>query len=172
MARQTNRPILHLPLSDADRLLETAAAAGLVFSFLLIALFWARLPAVVPTHFGASGRADAWGPKETLLVLPLVVLPLLYILLTALSRYPWIYNYQVPITEENAERQYRIALSMMRWMKLEMVWLFVFLEWETVEAGISGAKRLNPWFVPGLAAGIVLIFGVVAYHLIQAYRAR
>ena len=47
--------------------------------------FYGSLPDVVPTHWGADGQANGWGPKSTVLIM--AALPaLMLILMTALPR--------------------------------------------------------------------------------------
>ena len=47
--------------------------------------FYGSLPDVVPTHWGADGQANGWGPKSTVLIM--AALPaLMLILMAALPR--------------------------------------------------------------------------------------
>ncbi|MPV89690.1 DUF1648 domain-containing protein [Georgenia ruanii] len=71
-----------------------------------IAVRYPSLPATIPTHFDAAGTPDGYGPRATLLWLPLVWL-VLQAGIEALSRHPRIFNYPVRVTEDNAQRLYR-----------------------------------------------------------------
>ena len=43
--------------------------------------FYGSLPDVVPTHWGADGQANGWGPKSTVLIM--AALPALMLILMA-----------------------------------------------------------------------------------------
>ena len=45
---------------------------ALAGSALFLALSWRAMPDRIPTHFGAAGRIDSWGPKSTVLILPIL----------------------------------------------------------------------------------------------------
>jgi uncharacterized membrane protein len=118
------RPKLHIVLSPADRFLE---ALGYVLLCLMwgIAMFAFReLPGTIPIHYDTSGKADSYGDKMFLLLLP-VIPTAIFFAITALSKYPHIFNYIVTITEENARRQYSLALRLLRVLKIAVVLIFL-----------------------------------------------
>jgi uncharacterized membrane protein len=54
--------------------------SSLLFVLLLVLIplgyafyLWPDLPDSIPTHFGINGKPDAWGKKETIFILPLVM---------------------------------------------------------------------------------------------------
>ncbi|WP_071593339.1 DUF1648 domain-containing protein [Kamptonema formosum] len=106
--KQANRPILSIPRSPAATVLDIVAAAGTVLSVALPVQSWKALPPVIPVHFGLSGMPDGWGAKAILWLFP-ALSAAIYMGLTVLSRFPHTFNYPVPITSENAARQYRLA---------------------------------------------------------------
>lgn len=163
-----NRPLLRIPYSPMERNLEIASAAGLAFGLLTIVQSWSSIPDSIPTHFGFSGRPDAWGAKRMLLLFPIVSV-VLYAGLTAISRYPHLYNYPWPITEQNAQRQYQLARSLLCGLKVEMIWLFTFLEWKTVQVALGKAEGLGAVL---LWVWLVVIFGTIGIYVREAYRAR
>ena len=71
-------PAVTIP-STSPLLPALALVAGAGCGLIALAYAWARypeLPASIPTHFGASGRPDAWRDKSlaTVMLLPLVTL--------------------------------------------------------------------------------------------------
>ena len=90
----------------------------------LLAYYWTALPPVVPTHFGITGMPDAWGSKW-LELLPLALGTVLYGGLTIMGRYPHLFNYPWPITQENAPQHYQLARTLVTALKTEIMWLFV-----------------------------------------------
>ncbi len=164
---RSNRPVLDLPLTPLQVSLEILSAIGLLSLVLVVALAVPGLPERVPTHFGASGVADGWGPKSTVWILPAVG-TFLYVMLTVFLRYPQIYNYPVPITPENAERQYQAARTLLSATKAEILGLFVYLGWGTVAVASGRAQGLGLYPMAMLP---VLLVSVIVYT-IQARRAR
>jgi len=162
------RPVLNLPLSSLDGFVEFASVAALLFLLVSTALYWSALPERVPTHFGLSGRPDAWGAKSSLLLLPIFAI-VLYAGMTILGRFPHIYNYPVQLTEENVERQYRIARTLIGWVKLEVVWTFALIQWETMRVVFGKAEGLDLWLIIGIVTAPLVTAGVGIY---KAYRAR
>ncbi len=73
------------------------------------------LPAEIPTHFGITGEADAWGSKWSLVVL-LVLWAVLQVGLDVLSRHPRLFNYPAPLTSANVQRLYRAGEQMLVWL--------------------------------------------------------
>lgn len=155
-------------MTPTDRALEVVSAIGTAFA--LAVTLWAmpRMPDRVATHFNFLGRADGWGPKEILWIVP-GSLALLYVALTIACRFPHTFNYPVAITAENAERQYTLAVSAMRWLKAEMVVLLSYGSWATIQVALGQAKDIGVWFAP---VTLVVVLSTVAALLIRSYRAR
>lgn len=86
------RPVLKLTLSPLDRNLEFAGKLLLAAVWLLTLYALLKLPVTIPIHFNASGQADRYGNKLTLLFLP-VLATVIYVGFTYLNRYPHIFNY-------------------------------------------------------------------------------
>jgi hypothetical protein len=153
------RPVLKLPRPLLDNLLEIAAVAGLLGMLLIVWAAWPQLPVRLPTHFGLSGLPDAWGGRGSLLFLPIVGF-FLYVMMTVIYRYPQIYNYPVKLTEANVERLYRRSRSLIQWLKAEILWLFWYLEWQTIQIGLGKSGGLGGAFLPILLLVLVVTTGV------------
>ena len=164
----TKRPLIKIEPSSTDRILDTTAILGLLFMVAATAVYYPKLPQIIPTHFDFAGKVDGWGPKWSLLFLPALG-AVMYVGMSIAARYPHTFNYPVPITEENAERQYRIAVSAMCWIKMEIILLFTVLDWQILQAVLSKDARFNPAIVLAFVGAIVL---TTAALVVQAYRAR
>lgn len=163
-----NRPVLTLPRTRLDAILEGLAVLGLLVMTILPAYYWSVLPPAVPMHFGVAGAPDAWGSKW-LVLLPLAVGAVLSGLIAVTNRYPHLFNYPWPITEKNAPEQYRLARSLMTALKAEMVWLFAFIEWCMIRTALGARHGLGPWFFPAL---VVTLGATLGIWYRQASRAR
>ncbi|BAY24601.1 hypothetical protein NIES2100_43960 [Calothrix sp. NIES-2100] len=162
------RPVFLPPQSQQGKMLNWIAIAGIVALFATAIHAWVVLPETIPIHFGLDGKANGWGSKNFLWLLPIVGL-LMYGMLTVVSRYPHTFNYAVRITEENALRQYQIACSMLNWLKTELIWLFAYIEWQIFYLANTETPNLGIWFLP---VSLIIIFGTNAYWLTQSFLAR
>jgi uncharacterized membrane protein len=164
---QTPRPILEIPRSGMEKVLEYASFFGLLAMFALVAAYWVQLPARVPMHFNAAGKVDGWGPKASVWAVP-VVTSALYLLLTLVSRIPHAFNYPWPITENNAARQYQLARLFVVSLKLDLVLVFFSITFVICQMG-RGQGGLGFWFLP---LGVGALFVVIGAYIVAAYRAR
>lgn len=129
---RSGRPKMAPPLSKIDLVLEAIALIGLLLTIGFVIYGIINLPENIPTHVGPSGGVDSYGSKWILLsVLPMGNI-IVYALITVTNRYPYILNYPTIVTEENAPRLYRLARSMMCWVKVLFVWTFVVMVWENI----------------------------------------
>lgn len=125
---------------------------------------WSALPDTIPTHFNASGQADAWGGKESLILIPVITI-VLYIVLTITGIFIKYANSPYRITAENAERQYRLLLAMTVWLKTEMVALMAWLGWKTIRISLEGGNTLGTQFLSVMLVGILGTIGWFVYRL-------
>ena len=139
---KSKRPVLKIPRSPLENVTEVLAVLGIIVNALILYYYWPALPDVIPTHFGISGEADGWGSKNTLFFL-LGMGVFSYVLMTVLNFFPHTFNYLVEITEKNARAQYANARLMMNFMKVELVYLFAYLTWGTVQAALGNASGLD-----------------------------
>ena len=162
------RPVISLGLSPVLVAVELLAAIAILLAVLLIVQFWAVLPDRIPIHFGDRGLADAWGDKVTIWIMPAVA-AIIFAVLTAVSRYPHTFNYPVPITSENARRQYLLGRGLLVWLKAEICWLSAFVVRQQILVALGNAQRFSIELLLGL---VVLIFSTVGVYLFKAYSAR
>ena len=59
---------------------EYLAWVAIVLPLVYLFLVWNQLPDIVPTHFGPSGKPDAYGPKWTLTILSAVSIGVYFLL--------------------------------------------------------------------------------------------
>ncbi|MBW4618170.1 MAG: DUF1648 domain-containing protein [Cyanosarcina radialis HA8281-LM2] len=163
---KSQRPIISLPKSQQETILNLVAIAGLVAVFTIAIRGWSVLPETIPTHFDIAGKADGWGSKSTIWLFPILG-TIVYVGFTILRRYPHTFNYPVAITEENAAKQYQIAVSLLDWLKAEFVWQITYIVWLIIEMARTGASGLSWLLLPAI---LITIFGTVGFYLWQAYQ--
>ena len=152
---------------DMRFLREALTLAGLAFQIGAVWAAWNTLPDRVPSHYGFSGRADAYGARSSLIVLPAVSIGL-YLLITAVSSFPQLLNYPVAVTDKNRDRLQAIALAMIGWIKAEMTWSFAYVSWAIVREahGVSGG--LGWAFLPLTLGAVGATIAIAAVQVARA----
>ena len=160
------RPVLRIKLTSADKLLEVGGWIILSLLWLILILKFTYIPDTIPIHYSVTGKPDSFGNKTTIFLLPILG-TLLFVGMTILNNYPHIFNYPTKITNRNAERQYKIATKLIRYLKFIIVLTFsliVFMTFQTVNDKLSG---LGIWFIPII---IGLIYIPLIYAIIKLFK--
>lgn len=154
-----NQPKIKLIPSLNDKLIDYTSLAIIIFLFVFTFISYKGLPEKIPTHVGFSGQPDKYGSKATLWLLPIIE-TFMFLGLYSLNKVPHLFNYMVEITEENAERQYKISTRMMRWINLCTVLLFAVIQAEIVLSanGKNTSGGLTALFFCLLTFVIIFIF--------------
>ncbi len=159
------RPRIKIQTTPGQKVLEAIAAAVLLTLALYLWKLWPGIPDNVPTHFNLAGRPDRWGSgKGTLLLMPALALGM-YAMFTVLGRMPHLYNYPSMLTEANAPRLYAIGVSLMIWMKAEMIVLFGVITWRQIEVATGRADGFGPWLMPIMIAVNLATVGVHLWRM-------
>lgn len=167
-ARYGKRPILEIQYSQPEVMLEVIAAVGVLILIIFSIVSWPELPDKIPSHFGASGFPDGWSSKQSIWFLPGIGAGL-FVLLTIVSKFPHTINFPWAVTDENAEKQYQIGRAMVVSLKAELVWLFAYMEFGTIQVSMGKTDGLGMIFLP---ITLIVIFGTVAFFLVKGYKAR
>ena len=157
-----SRPKIKLTLSPLDKALELIGKIFLVFMWSLTLYVFIRLPTTIPIHFNTSGKADNYGNKMTLLILPLIA-TIIYFAITQLNKQPHILNYMTIITKENAEKEYTGATRILRFLKLLILLIFSLIVLFTFLTSSAVTNRLGFWFLP-------MIFGLLSISAVVSIR--
>ncbi len=161
-----DRPRIPITPTNADLLLEISGIGLISFALGYIGFHYQDLPEIIPVHFNLSGEINGFGGKETLWLLPAAAL-FIFIGMSALCRYPHIFNYPVEVTKRNVIRQYKLAIGLIRWLKAEIALLFGLIVMETISVA-NGANPVHPGFI---AIFIGMIFASIFIYLIKASKA-
>jgi uncharacterized membrane protein len=142
--------------------LEIAALCLVLFIWAVTAnavLGPSPLPANIPTHFNSVGQPDGWGTPGMLWLIPLVG-TVIYLLMMLVARYP--FDFSMRTTPAGRRRLEAIALSMILWLKAEVLCLFAWIQYGTIGIIRRGQGRLSPVWVALL---LVAVFGTIGWHL-------
>ncbi len=162
----SKRPKVKPEINTGDRISEATAIAVLITHWIMVIVAFSNLPETIPIHFDAAGNPDGFGKKPAIFFLPIIATKL-YAIMTILNLYPNAFNYPIPITEANAQRQYTHATRLLRRIKLAIVIVFFTITYFTVRSATGLSDGLGIWFLPFM---LLLIFVPLAYYLVKAYR--
>ena len=100
-------PRVEVKPSQADQLLYRAGWMVVAVNVFLVWGVYFDLPDTIPTHFNFQGQVDGYGHKSALWAIPMLSAGLYLALgLIATKLKPWLMNYPVKVTEENAPKLY------------------------------------------------------------------
>jgi uncharacterized membrane protein len=150
------RPKVNLTLSPLDNKIELAGRLFLIVLWGLALYVYFIAPATIPIHFNASGQANNYGSKATILILPIIG-SIIYLGISQLNKYPHIFNYATEITAANAEKQYTIATRTLRILQLFILVLFSFIILFSYLTTIGVVNGLGPWFLPIVIALLMVL---------------
>ena len=72
MLNKSERPVIKIELTTADKMAEVIGVLVLVTFWAVTLFYYSKLPDTIPTHYNISGQADDHGSKTTILLLPVV----------------------------------------------------------------------------------------------------
>ncbi|WP_026374362.1 DUF1648 domain-containing protein [Agrococcus lahaulensis] len=120
------RPARTYATGAGTRALRILALLCVAAITLWLLLRYTALPETIPTHFDATGEADAFGSRSSVLLLAGVMV-VLAALLAWLSTKPRHLNYLAHLTDENAQRVYREGERLLVWLLAALVPIYLGL---------------------------------------------
>ena len=142
--------------------LEIVGSLLLLGMIIFIFAKWNQIPDQVSGHYNAMGEIDRWGNKIEIIIMPLIAI-FIYAMITGFSFFPQTWNIPVKISDFNKEEIYKYAMSLLIFMKVEVVGIFFYLTYFTVTA-----QPLPSYFLP---AQLLVIFATLIYFIILMSKA-
>ena len=155
MKQEYPRPEILIEKKLIDIFFEMTALLSIVFMWGFCLYHYKSLPEIIPTHYGTNGIVDDYGSKKTIFLIPAIVTIIVFGM-RWLNRYPHKFNYMTVITAENAEKQYKMATRLIRYLQFIISVLFTYIVVKTVEDSYAKQSKLDIWFVFILEAAILV----------------
>ncbi|WP_260736091.1 DUF1648 domain-containing protein [Tunturiibacter lichenicola] len=146
---------------------ESIAALGVLFTVGVVAIFYARLPETIATHFNAAGVADGFGGRAILWLLAANAV-FVYGVMSAVPFLPLKVNLLRPLTSEQESAARVGALALVGWLKVEIVLTLGYVCLAIVRIGLGLQWTLGSAFLP---ATLIVIGATCGYHFVQMMRA-
>lgn len=128
---------------------------------LYLILNYSSMPDKIAMHFNIAGEIDRWGNKTEIVFIPIVSW-LLYGFITLMEQFPKAWNTGVQVTEENADRVYRVLKSMVKTTKLFVVIVFFYITICSIKA-----QSMSLWVT---LIELIVIFGNVIFWTIRLFK--
>ncbi|MGE0128790.1 MAG: DUF1648 domain-containing protein [Blastocatellales bacterium] len=127
-------------------LIDSLAAIVVILGWWIAFSSYPRLPEKIPVHFGFTGKADQWGGRWMIFLMPLIATAIF-----ALDY--WIFAYASPGSSKPIPPQMQAPLHL---LLLELAVLFTYITWRMSEVAFGRARGLGVWFLP---VTLLAIFG-------------
>jgi len=159
------KPKLKVELTRLDKVFNISNIILLTVLWVIVLCSYKKLPETIAVHFDTVGNANGYGSKDSLLILPLIA-TITFIGLSALNRYPHLFNYPVTITEGNAQWQYLLATRMIRMINTGLLLSFVTISY--LLSSPQPRATVGIWLLPAI---VIVTTLPVVYYFIQSKRA-
>jgi len=163
-----SRPKIQPELSATDIIIEIAGWLALSVLWFITLYNYSKLPGSIPVHFNAAGNADSYGAKSTIFLLPAIG-TVLFIGMTILNRFPYIFNYPVGINDGNALKQYTMATRLIRYLKLAFIFIFTTITWSTFSISSGKQSGLGSLSLPLM---LLIIFIPLSIFIYKSFKAK
>lgn len=155
-----SRPIIEVPKEPLDWFLEGLAWITVFAMFAYPLYHYGNLPDEIPIHFGPNGQVDAYGPKRSIWILPIISL-ITFLIFFILNLSPHIFNYPTKITEDNALVQYQAATRLMRLLNAIITVFMAYITYGIVQTALGKQNGLGTnaiWIFMAAVVGITIYY--------------
>jgi len=167
MIDRLSRPKLKIKATALDKSIEIVAFILLLSCYVSLGINYSFLPDIVPIHFDSTGNPNGYSNKFSLWILPGIAL-LVNIFFTVLGRYPHVFNYPERITEENALFHYTLGTRLLRWLKVSINLVFLFITQMIVSGATANYSKFNVLFIPLV---LLIVLAPIFYYLVRYRKA-
>ena len=157
------RPRIKFQLTTMDWTLEILGFGCLITLIVYPIIYFNELPEIIPRHFSMLGKPNGFGNKSNIWLMP-VITTIVFISLTFAQRFPHRLNYLFDITHENAERQYKNAILMLRVMKTMIAIEFLYMSYSTIQISLGHISERGILHAP------IFLFVILGSVVAFAYR--
>jgi hypothetical protein len=140
------QPKLKLTLSKNDKTIEIVGWADLIALWIITFLLTTKL---------------------TIFIFPIIT-SLIFLVLSILVRYPHVYNYPVPIKENNALRQYANATRLIRFLKISIACLSIIIVFGVTSTLKTG--NVNFFGIILIPISLLIILGPLIIFISKSFK--
>lgn len=139
---------------------DILSVLGILSMAFYMLISWKTIPDSIPSHFGVSAP-NAWSSKNSLISLSIVEL-VFFVLFTGVSLFISIFTARQKGLNSRKLAQLAGSKSLMSWMKLEVVSIFLYIQYASIQVALKKWDGLGSLFLP---LSLVIVFGTLALYL-------
>lgn len=153
------RPNFKVKFGILEKIMIAITIISVTLIWIYVIFNISKLPNLIPTHFAMNGKPNSWGSRNTILIMP-IMCTITSALLIGITRFPKFFNYQVEITKDNVERQYRNSIDLMLALAIEVAGTFIYIEYKMIKSALGMSNGIGSYF---LIIFMVIIFITIFY---------
>lgn len=157
---------LSIKQTAVTKIIQYLCLFFLIFQWIFTFYYYQKLPNTIPIHYNFQGEVDGYGSKIFFVITPIIA-TLIFAGLYFCEKYPKLFNFPVKLNENNAIKQYEIAVSLVRKIQIFVQIMFAYISLSTVEIAIYKKQMLNSGIMIFLTLGIII---PIIYYLIQSFK--
>lgn len=165
---KTTRPQVKIKPNTLDKTIDIIGFLILLSIWTYIGFTYNKLPNTIAIHYNGLGEIDSYGPKWSVIILPIIA-SLLYGILIWLTKRPHIFSYPNEITTENALKSYTNASKLVRCISLLIVVVCAYIAHRTILFSLDKSGGLGTSF---LTVYIGIMFAPLVYFLMNYLKKR
>ncbi|WP_196891791.1 DUF1648 domain-containing protein [Aureivirga marina] len=161
------RPKIKIEPSLFDKI--TIFTTWSIFILIVVYTFhtFSELPNTIPTHFDEKGEINGFSSKNTLWNLTGLIF-IINVGFLILAKFPHKFNYIVKITEENAKRQYTLAIRLLFVTAFLTTVLLSFINYRIIQIGLNANQgNIGKAFLPIILISVVIYVSVTTYLIFK-----
>lgn len=160
----SERPKIKIEKSITSKIIELTTFLLIIATVVLLDFYYNQLPGKVEINFNwLSKDENGFGTKDLLWISPLIC-GIICLALYKLNNYPWVFNYPVEITNENAKENYKNSTRMIRVINFIISLLCFLITLSSVLSGLGRTFTLGKYLFPLFP---VLLIGIPIAYMIQ-----
>ena len=157
---------VELKPSRLEKFLDISGYILLILYWIMVLIAFQKLPEEIPVHYNGAGEVDAFGPKNSIFLLPAIA-TIQVLLLSALIRNPKNLNFS---NKENLEQQIMNTTKTIRFLKVGILIVFIFIDYKTIKISLEDNNGgLGTWFSP-LFLSLILIPVIINIYKSQKFK--
>ncbi len=166
MKKEITRPKLNTELQPIDRLALVVGSVFILFMAGMTAFYYKNLPESIAISYGFNGEPKGFGNKGLIWILPAFGF-MIYAGIVIINQFPHLFNYPVRINYENADRQYKLATRLLRFINVTIAGFFCYLDYSIIQTSLGKQNGPDKYFLIVFVSLIFLMTGIYIHRSVK-----
>lgn len=163
-----DRPIINIPKTKSERILDTLGYSAYFGSISFLVIIWRWLPNEIPAKFNGLGEIDRWGSKWELLLLPILG-SFILLIFQMIEKYPTVHMYPKRFNKSNAKQFYLASRKLCNQSKNMISLTFALIIFYSISIALGWIQGLGIFFIViiVIGLGIPILLGIIRFIRIK-----